>query len=172
MVDVIQREHAQALSVATAGELVALHCHTASGTIVVTVPLVVFQAAARGERDGNGRPWPAARRSSIEVLEADAEETRPASNPHLVRKPHECGFEAGAPAYTPPTATGKITRARMTPERQQRIDEAALRIIATGEKAVAVAAEIGEPINYIYSALGRLRTQSRPPVPKPSGKLL
>lgn len=147
--DVVQRAHAQALDVTAAGDLVALHCRTSRGTVVVTVALVDFLAAARGPRDANGRPWPVSRRTAD--LPAAPE---PAS------------------AYTPPSPTGKITRAKLTPERQARIDAAARRIIASGEKAAPLAQEIGEPVSYLYKALGRLRMQGRPPVPKPSGKLL
>lgn len=77
VVDVVERVHAQALAATSAGEQVAMHCHTATGTVIVTVPLPAFLAAVRGPRDANGRPWPHPRRSNREILEADAAATRP-----------------------------------------------------------------------------------------------
>lgn len=153
---IVQRIAAQALHVTTAGEAVGLHLHTSEGTVFVTVPMASFIQAARGPRDANGRYFPkhAKDRQGIDQqLAEDAEALPP-------------------PLPVPDNADGPKQR-RMTPERQARIDEAARRIIANpGMQATPVAREIGEPVAYLYEALGRLRLQARPPVAKPSGKIL
>lgn len=148
--DVVGRVEAQAFTTTTAGDQVALYCHTATGTVVVRGPLAAFIASARADRDANGQPF---RRpcSSLAVLEADA----------------------AASAYVPPTETGKITRTRMTPERLARIEAAACSIIANPElRPRRVAEEIREPLSTLYATLGRLRRQARPPVLKPGGAIL
>lgn len=166
--DVVGRLHAQALDVTTAGELVALHCHTAKGTVVVTVAMPVFATAARGPRDGNGRPWPEPRRSSRDVLETDAERTRRAVVAQAVPEASPCSS-----TYTPPSPTGKITRAKMTPERLARIEAGARACIADASlRPRQVAEQIGEPLSTFYQVLGRLRRQTRQPVTKPNGRIL
>lgn len=158
----LQRVAAQGFAVTTAGDLVAIHCYTAQGTVIVTGPLVAFNDTARAERDANGRPF-AARISTMAVLEADAAQAR-AAVPAPVPVPLPVLEE-------PVRLSAKRTWQRMTPERQARIDAAARRVLAGELQHAQAAREIGEPVSYLHTAAGRLRRESRA-VLKPNGKIL
>lgn len=149
---IVQRVVAQALTVTHTSEMAAIHCHTPAGTVLVVCDLSAFMAAARADRDANGRHFPEARAARAQAA---------------------CIADAAAlpaPAYSP---RGRKLLVKMTPERRAKIDEAARRIIANpGMRATPVAEEIGEPVAYLYKALGRLRRQERAPVAKPNGRLL
>jgi hypothetical protein len=142
----------------TSGNLVALHLYTAEGVILVHGPLDQFVAKCRGPRDANGRYFPRPAPEEVRDLPAWAVGPVSAQTP---------------PAPPPAPLTPGEKRRLMTPERQARIEEAARRILANpGLRAAPVAREIGEPVHYLYVALGRLRRQERAPVAKPSGKIL
>lgn len=55
----VGRAHANALAVCKFGQLIALHCATAAGEIIITVDEADFNAACRGPRDHNGNPFTA-----------------------------------------------------------------------------------------------------------------
>ncbi|MBC8009958.1 MAG: hypothetical protein H7067_07665 [Burkholderiales bacterium] len=85
--DVRARLFAQGMAVTTAGVLVALHLHTDSGTVVVTMTRTVF-AAARAERDANGMPFRA--------LAAEVAPPEPIDPPASTPPPsHEVGVVVG-----------------------------------------------------------------------------
>lgn len=54
---VADRFHADAFEVCRAGSMVALHCYTRRGEIVLTVSEAEFLKTARGAKDSNGLPW-------------------------------------------------------------------------------------------------------------------
>lgn len=164
VVDVVQRIAAQGFAVTTAGDLVAVHCYTARGTVIVTGPLVAFVGAARAERDANGRPF-AEKTSNRAVMEADAAEARALAPVPL---PEPVPAAAAEAAVQPSCKRGW---SRMTPERQARIDAAARRVLAGELPHAQAAREIGEPVSYLHTAAGRLRRESRA-VLKPNGKIL
>ena len=142
--DVIARHQAQALAVTTAGDAAALHCHTKQGTIVITLPLSVFIAAARGEKDANGQPFSAPATSRQAVFEADAEALPPKTK--------------GLP--------------RMTADLKERIQQAAAFYI--GQRAISgaeVARRYGITAHNLWNEVGRIRNSAGGPVLKPSGKI-
>lgn len=153
--DVIQRIQALGFSITTAGDLAAIHCHTATGTVVVTGPLAAFIATARAERDANGRPFAPAPKARAAIFEADAQAVPPGRKPRDDR----------------PAAVGS----RTSPARLALLRSLYARRESTPLKQLA--AEAGLTSSGLYCRFNQFAAadyaaRGKAPVLKPSGKLL
>lgn len=104
--DTIARHVAYAFDVCRAGSLVAMHCHTAHGGVIIHFDEAEFELKARGRRDSNGNPWRGLRPVNGDALvKADAAATVPKEScAHSIAIQHE--IESGGPCASAHTTPG------------------------------------------------------------------